>query len=129
MDPGLGPPRVPSRRLAPGEGAQRPGEAAGDASPPPPPPRGSRGGWGWVVVVASFSSSDRNGVNGSECRGSRGVWELEGKQRPRKERRGLTGEKGGIRGRKGGVSGGARRPHPDPSFPSPRSVRAAGAVP
>ncbi|XP_040984272.1 AT-rich interactive domain-containing protein 4B isoform X2 [Aquila chrysaetos chrysaetos] len=38
----------------------------------PPPPRGSRGGWGWVVVVASFSSSDRNGVNGSECRGSRG---------------------------------------------------------
>ncbi|KAM4786810.1 AT-rich interactive domain-containing protein 4B isoform 3-T3 [Cyanocitta cristata] len=56
----LGPPRVPSRRSVPGEGAQRPGEVAGA----PPPSRGSRG---WVVVVASFSSSDRNGVNGSEC--------------------------------------------------------------
>lgn len=67
----LGPPRVPSRRSVPGERAQRPGEVAGA----PPPSRGSRG---WVVVVASFSSSDRNGVNGSECRGSRGVWERGG---------------------------------------------------
>lgn len=57
------------------------------------------------------------------------MWELEAKQRPGKEGRGLTGQKEGIQGGKGGVSGGARRPHPDPCLPSPRPVRAAGAVP
>lgn len=81
----LGPPQVPSRRSVPGEGAQRPGEAAGA----PPPSRGSRG---WVVVVASFSSSDRNGVSGGECRGSRGVWEPGGETAAEAREKGGSGK-------------------------------------
>lgn len=79
--------------------------------------------------MASFSSSDRNGVSGSECRGSRGVWEPRGETAAEDRGKGVSRGRRGDPGKERGSIGRSPAPPPDVWLPSPRPVRAAGAVP